>query len=107
MPTTRRQNAKMSCIAFAPQLPCVQRTVVGRADGDQVLRRMSPAFSAGLEMVQIEKGGVPTTRYAAAPLVALQHRAAQGRWNVLLRASAHVGELVGNSTRFGFPLDRW
>src|SRR6476620_9947642 len=96
---TRRQNTKMSCIAFAPQLPSVQRSVVRRADRDQVLRRMSPAFRAGLEMVEIEKGGVPTTRHATAPLVALQHRAAQGRRDVLLGAGAHVGVLFGMSGR--------
>ncbi len=65
---------------------------------------VAAALGAQVDVVQIEKGGVPATGNAAALMIAPQYSSANRRRDALLCASAHVCALsiaveYGNAAR--------
>ena len=95
---------------FDDELASVNSAVVGRAERDEILRRVSSAFGARVDVVDVEERPVTATGDAAPTTVSSKNDTPYGRRNVLFRASgarfgAHVGifetRVVGASAAHG------
>jgi G3E family GTPase len=70
--------------------------MVRAAQREQVVRLVVTSVFPRAKMMHVDEGGVPTTRYLAAMLIAQQHRATNSRRN-RLRSALTVEELEVSS----------
>src|SRR5215471_10564885 len=84
-------DAQLRTVAFNADRPAVQSTVMGRANGDQVVGAVLAAFGAKSNVVNVEVDGVAAAGDSATLMIAMQYAASQGRRNRLPGAPAHVG----------------
>ena len=66
----------------------MDRAMMRAAQRQQIVQLVAAACFAPSEMMHVDERRVPATRYLAAVLIALQHRAAHGGWN-RLRGTGH------------------
>ena len=57
-----------------------------RAERDEILRLISPAIRAELEVMDIDERRMPAPRHLAAPAVSAKHQAPNGGRNALRRS---------------------
>ena len=62
-----------------------------RADGDQIGGFVRTALGTWLQVVHVEKDGIPAAGDATAPVVTMDHRTAQRRRDLLFGTRAQDG----------------
>jgi hypothetical protein len=73
-------------LSLYTQPTSVQRAVMRAAQHHQIVRIIIATLRAQIQVMQIDKGGIPTPRHHTPPLIAPEHFPTNRRWRALRRA---------------------